>query len=51
VEWDGKVKLVLTTAVEHMPPPRKAKYPNAGCIFIGDTPFENLPASPVFRLE
>jgi sugar lactone lactonase YvrE len=50
VEWDGKIKLILTTAVEHMPPARKAKYPNAGCIFIGDTPFTNLPAAPVFML-
>ena len=50
VEWDGKVKLILTTAVEHMPPSRQAKYPNAGSLFIADTPFDRLPAAPVFRL-
>jgi sugar lactone lactonase YvrE len=50
VEIDGKVKLVLTTAVEHMPPERQAKHPNAGCIFISDTPFDRAPPAPVYEL-
>ncbi len=43
VELDGQVKLVLTTAVEHMPAERQERYPNAGCLFIGDTHFDRAP--------
>jgi sugar lactone lactonase YvrE len=50
VEWEGKVKLVLTTAVENMSASRKQRYPNAGCLFLGDTPFDSVPAAPVFTL-
>jgi sugar lactone lactonase YvrE len=50
VEIDGQVKLVLTTAAEHMQPQRRRKYPNAGCIFFGDTAFDQLPPAPVFVL-
>lgn len=38
----GAVKLLLTTAVEHMPQDRQARHPNAGSLFIGDTPFTDL---------
>ncbi len=34
----GSLKIVLTTAVEHMSQLRRAAHPNAGCIFIGDMP-------------
>ncbi len=51
VELDGQVKLVLTTAVEHMPAERQRKYPNAGCLFIGDTHFDHVPEPRVYVLE
>ena len=43
VECSGSVKLILTTAVEHMDTARQQRYPNAGCIFIADTGFTSLP--------
>jgi sugar lactone lactonase YvrE len=39
VEVDGRIRLVLTTAVEHMSVERQPRYPDAGCLFIADTPF------------
>ncbi len=39
IEHDGVVQIVLTTAVEHMPAEKQARYPNAGCLFIGETQF------------
>jgi sugar lactone lactonase YvrE len=42
------VKLVLTTAVEHMPPERQAMHLNAGCLFIGETEFSSIGEQPVF---
>jgi sugar lactone lactonase YvrE len=42
VEIDGKVKLMLTTAVEGMPEDELAQQENAGAIFIADTDFESL---------
>jgi sugar lactone lactonase YvrE len=50
VEMDGRIKLVLTTAVENMPPPRQKNAPNAGCLFVGDTPFDELNRDPVYVL-
>ena len=50
VRVEGKVKLLATSAVENMPPDRQASSPNAGCLFLGDTVFESLPATPVFAL-
>ncbi len=44
------VKLILTTAVERMSPDRQALHPNAGCMFIGDTPFDSLPDQPIFEI-
>ncbi len=48
VEHNGKVRLVMTTAVEHMPPEQQAQHPNAGCLFIGDTTFSSIGDQPVF---
>jgi len=43
IEQGDGVKLILTTAVEHMDAARQQKYPNAGCLFIADTGFTSLP--------
>lgn len=45
-----RVRLVLTTAVEHLPAERQAGQPNAGCLFIGDTPFDSAGDQPVFQV-
>jgi len=42
VEVGGAVKLVLTTAVEHMSPTRQQTYANSGSLFVGDTDFKSL---------
>ena len=47
VEHDGRVVLVLTTAVEHMSTEEQSRHPDAGCLFIADTHFASLPAAPV----
>jgi sugar lactone lactonase YvrE len=47
---DGRVALVLATAVEHMSPERLARCPNAGALFIADTPWAELPEAPRFPL-
>ena len=46
VKLDGKVKLLFTTAVEGMPPEVRQRSPGAGCMYIADTEFEDLPAAP-----
>jgi sugar lactone lactonase YvrE len=51
VDVDGRAKLVMTTAVEHMPAERREKYPGAGCLFIGETPFEFVTDAPVFQIS
>ena len=48
VKHQGRVRLVLTTAVEHMPPEQQAIHPDAGCLFIGDTAFSTIGDQPVF---
>lgn len=50
IRHDGKVKLIVTTAVENMPPERMAFHRNSGCLFIGDTPFNTLPETPPFQM-
>jgi len=50
IRRDGQVKLIVTTAVEHMTRERLAVHSNSGCLFIGDTPFADLPERPVLRL-
>jgi len=47
---EGKIKLIVTTAVEHMPAERLAVHRNSGCLFIGDTPFADVPDTPAFKL-
>jgi sugar lactone lactonase YvrE len=41
---DGTVKLVITTAVEHMPASRQAESSLAGGLFIAETKFKHAPA-------
>ena len=43
---DGSVKLIITTAVEHMPAQRRSQSPHAGGLFIADTPFTLVPSQP-----
>ena len=50
VEYDGSIKLVLTTADEGMPAELRVKNPNAGCLFIGDTNFTGLNDNPVYPI-
>jgi hypothetical protein len=44
------VRLLLTTAVEHMDVAQQERHPHAGCLFIGDTPFTALGDQPVFPI-
>ena len=46
---DG-VKLLLTTAVEGMPPELRARCPNAGALFVADTTLAAVPPPEVVRL-
>ncbi len=39
VSWHNERRLVLTTAVEHMPAARRPAAPHAGCLFLAPTPF------------
>ncbi len=50
VRIDGSVKLVLTTADEGMTPEQQARHTNAGCLFIADTEFDDVPDTPVFQV-
>lgn len=50
IEYHGKIHLVVTTAVEHMPPERSAKYPLSGALFIGETTFSSVPETPPARV-
>ena len=51
IKHQGRVRLVLTTAVEHMPPEQQAIHPNAGCLFIGDTTFSSIGDQPEFPVR
>lgn len=51
VRIDGAVKIVLTTAAENMTPGQVARHTNAGCLFVGDTDFEEVSDQPVFALN
>lgn len=42
VEFQGKICLVITTAVEHMPLERQSRSPHAGSLFIAPTRFDSL---------
>ena len=44
----GHMQLIITTAIEHMPPERQAKAALSGCLFVADTKFvasDSTPAS------
>lgn len=47
---DGSIKLIITTAVEHMPAERRGDSPHAGGIFIAETNFRSPPVNPHFPL-
>ena len=46
----GGVDLVLTTAVEHLPPERRGNQPNVGSLFVGPTTFTSIGDQPVFSV-
>jgi sugar lactone lactonase YvrE len=48
VMHEGKVRLIITTAIENMPVERLSASPEAGNLFWGETPFESLSPCPVF---
>jgi len=50
LQRETDVSLVLTTAVEHLPAERLRKQPHAGCLFIGETDFDEIGDQPVFRI-
>jgi sugar lactone lactonase YvrE len=51
VEHGGKVCLVISTAVEHMPASRLSDSPNAGCLFIAETQFSAPGESPRYPIS
>lgn len=51
VTIDGRVELILTTAIEHMPPERQEFHSNAGAIFHAVTSFEFASPQPVFSID
>ena len=51
VMHEGRIRLLLTTAVEHMSPEQLSRHPNAGCLFIGDTPFHSLGDQPRYEFS
>ncbi len=46
VQRQGRIELLLTTAVEGMSAETRAKARNAGCLFLAPTPFETLNDAP-----
>ena len=40
MEWEGRVQLLITTAVEHMSVERQSESNNAGALFIAETPYD-----------
>ena len=48
IERNGRIGLVLTSAVEHMPAEQLVKHPNAGCLFVGATSFASIGDQPIF---
>ncbi len=50
VERDGRVRLILTTAVEGMTPELRAASPNAGSLFVAETDLRLVPASEIVRV-
>ncbi len=50
IPLNGTVKLLLTSAVEHMPEEQQKRHPNAGCLFVGETSFQTIGDQPVFSV-
>jgi sugar lactone lactonase YvrE len=50
IQHAGRVRLVVTTAVEHMTAERQQRHPAAGALFVGDTPFDSAGDQPRFRI-
>ena len=50
IEHAGKVHLVITTAVEHMPEDRRAGSPEAGSLFYATTDYKDTGNNPLFPL-
>jgi ribonuclease III len=50
LERDGRVWLVLTTAVEHMSAEQQERHANAGCLFIAETEFSGIGSQPIFAV-
>lgn len=48
---DGRMQLVLTTAVEGMPDEQRRTSPNAGNLFIADTTLRSIPFAEPLRLD
>ena len=46
ININGEVKILFTTAIEGMADEAMAKAPNAGAMFIADTPFTTMPTPP-----
>lgn len=51
VRHEGKIVLVITTAVEHMPESRRSASPEAGSLFVADTHFDSIGDAPQFSLK
>lgn len=51
VRHDGAVRLVLTTAVEHMDADQQTRHRQAGSLFIGETSFDGIGDQPKFVLS
>lgn len=50
ISHDGKVHLVITTAVEHMPRAQQEVSTQAGSLFMAPTDFKSIGAAPKFPL-
>jgi sugar lactone lactonase YvrE len=48
---NGEIKLIVTTAVEHMSAERQQQHPNSGALFIANTAFQALPNTPQVALQ
>jgi sugar lactone lactonase YvrE len=51
VPWQGTVRLVLTTAIEHMTADQRQQHAAAGCLFQAETPLAEVPPVDVFRMD
>lgn len=50
IRHGDEVKLLLTTAVEHMESDQQARHPNAGCLFVGKTQFSSPSDQPKYQI-